>query len=108
VGYPVRLARCVVEDHWPVRRAAERFQVSLTTAARWAARYREHGAAGMADRALAPDGAVLVVEPNAADNYAANLANPRDAAIITGRDAKPSAKPPVAVKNSALVFAGIG
>jgi hypothetical protein len=30
----LRLARCVVEDGWPVRRAAERFQVSSTTAAR--------------------------------------------------------------------------
>jgi len=50
----LRLARCVVEDRWPVRRAAERFQVSHTTAARWAARYREHGAAGMADRSSRP------------------------------------------------------
>jgi SAM-dependent methyltransferase len=29
-----------------------------------------------ARKALAPDGAVLVVEPSAADDYAANLANP--------------------------------
>src|SRR5215469_1042349 len=50
----LRLARCVVEDRWPVRRAAERFQVSHTTAARWAARYREQGAAGMADRSSRP------------------------------------------------------
>jgi len=50
----LRLARCVVDDGWPVRRAAERFQVSHTTAARWAARYREHGAAGMADRSSRP------------------------------------------------------
>ena len=34
----LRLARCVVDDGWPLRRAAERFQVSHTTAARWAAR----------------------------------------------------------------------
>jgi transposase InsO family protein len=50
----LRLARCVVDDGWPVRRAAERFQVSHTTAARWAARYREHGPAGMADRSCRP------------------------------------------------------
>jgi transposase InsO family protein len=50
----LRLARCVVEDGWPVRRAAERFQVSHTTAARWAARYRQQGAAGMADRSSRP------------------------------------------------------
>ncbi|WP_299276299.1 leucine zipper domain-containing protein, partial [uncultured Georgenia sp.] len=27
----LRLARCVVEDGWPLRRAAERFGVSVTT-----------------------------------------------------------------------------
>ena len=46
----LRLARCVVEDGWPVRRAAERFQVSPTTAQRWADRYRAEGRAGIADR----------------------------------------------------------
>jgi leucine-zipper of insertion element IS481 len=50
----LRLARCVVEDGWPLRRAAERFQVSHTTAARWAGRYRQAGAAGMADRPSRP------------------------------------------------------
>ena len=50
----LRLARCVVEDGWPLRRAAERFQVSHTTAARWAGRYRQEGAAGMADRPSRP------------------------------------------------------
>jgi len=42
----LRLARCVVEDGWPVRRAAERFQVSHTTAARWTARYPAAGSGG--------------------------------------------------------------
>ena len=50
----LRLARCVVDEGWPLRRAAERFQVSHTTAARWAARYRQAGAAGMADRSSRP------------------------------------------------------
>lgn len=50
----LRLARCVVEDGWPLRRAAERFQVSHTTAARWARRYRHHGATGMSDRSSRP------------------------------------------------------
>jgi transposase InsO family protein len=50
----LRLARCVVDDGWPLRRAAERFQVSVTTAARWASRYRDLGAAGMADRSSRP------------------------------------------------------
>ncbi|WP_189094733.1 IS481 family transposase, partial [Nocardia jinanensis] len=50
----LRLARCVVEDGWPLRRAAERFQVSATTAKRWADRYRHQGQAGMADRSSRP------------------------------------------------------
>jgi transposase InsO family protein len=50
----LRLARVIVEDGWPVRRAAERFQVSHTTAARWAARYRQSGPAGMCDRPCRP------------------------------------------------------
>ena len=50
----LRLARCVVDDGWPLRRAAERFQVSVTTADRWASRYRELGEAGMADRSSRP------------------------------------------------------
>jgi transposase InsO family protein len=50
----LRLARCVVDDGWPLRRAAERFQVSPTTAQRWAARYRQMGEAGMADRSSRP------------------------------------------------------
>jgi len=44
----------VVEDQWSLRRAAERFQVSVTTAARWSGRYRALGAAGMADRSSRP------------------------------------------------------
>jgi len=50
----LRLARCVVEEGWPLRRAAERFQVSPTTAARWAGRYREFGVPGMADHSSRP------------------------------------------------------
>ena len=50
----LRLARCVVDEGWPLRRAAERFQVSVTTAVRWAGRYRELGAAGMGDRSSRP------------------------------------------------------
>jgi transposase len=50
----LRLARCVVEQGWPVARAAERFQVSRPTAHRWATRYRAQGAAGMADRSSRP------------------------------------------------------
>ena len=50
----LRLAQCVVKDGWALRRAAERFQVSPTTAQRWAERYRQFGEAGMADRSSRP------------------------------------------------------
>ncbi len=50
----LRLARCVVDDGWPLRRAAERFQVSVSTAKRWADRYRQDGEAGMTDRSSQP------------------------------------------------------
>jgi transposase InsO family protein len=43
-----------VDDGWPLRRAAERFQVSVSTAKRWADRYRAQGEAGMADRSSRP------------------------------------------------------
>ena len=48
------LARCVVEDGWSLRRAAERFQTSVCTVQRWAGRYRQLGAAGMEDRPSRP------------------------------------------------------
>jgi transposase InsO family protein len=50
----LRLAGCIVDQGWPVARAAERFQVSRTTAHRWAQRYQEQGEAGMADRSSRP------------------------------------------------------
>jgi transposase InsO family protein len=50
----LRLARCVVDQGWALRRAAERFGVSVTTARRWADRYRAQGAAGMVDRSSRP------------------------------------------------------
>ncbi|GAA2022155.1 hypothetical protein GCM10009839_19290 [Catenulispora yoronensis] len=49
-----RLARLIVEDGWPLRRAAERFQVSPTTAKRWADRWRLSGVAGMTDQSSRP------------------------------------------------------
>ena len=50
----LRLARCVVDDGWTPARAAERFNVSITTARRWASRYRTEGPAGMVDRSSRP------------------------------------------------------
>jgi transposase InsO family protein len=50
----LKLARCVVDDGWSLRRAAERFQVSVPTAKRWADRYRQLGEDGMVDRSSRP------------------------------------------------------
>jgi transposase InsO family protein len=48
------LARLIVEDDWPIARAAERYDVSWPTAKRWADRYRKFGAAGMNDASSRP------------------------------------------------------
>jgi transposase InsO family protein len=50
----LRMARLIVDQEWPVARAAERYDVSWRTADRWAKRYREHGEAGMVDRSSRP------------------------------------------------------
>ena len=39
----LRLAQLVIDKGWTLRRAAERWNCSVTTAKRWADRYREHG-----------------------------------------------------------------
>ncbi|PKZ62690.1 IS481 family transposase, partial [Gordonia terrae] len=39
------LAQCVVDQGWPLRRAAERFNCSTATAKKWADRYRQTGEA---------------------------------------------------------------
>jgi len=48
------LARRVIEEGWPIARAAEHFHVSWPTAKRWATRYAAMGAGGMADRSSRP------------------------------------------------------
>jgi transposase InsO family protein len=50
----LRLARLVVDQGWPVARAAERYDVSWPTAKRWAERYRRLGPAGMGDASSRP------------------------------------------------------
>jgi transposase InsO family protein len=50
----LKLARLIVDDEWPIARAAERFRVSWPTAKRWAERYRQAGEAGMQDRSSRP------------------------------------------------------
>ena len=49
-----RLVRLIVEDGWPVARAAERFQLSRTTAYRWLGRDQQAGRAGLVDRSGRP------------------------------------------------------
>jgi transposase InsO family protein len=50
----LKLARLIVDQQWPVARAAERYDVSWPTAKRWADRYRQLGPEGMADRSSRP------------------------------------------------------
>ena len=50
----LRLARLIVEQGWPVARAAERYDVSWPTAKRWADRYRQLGAGRDGRPVLAP------------------------------------------------------
>ena len=50
----LRLAKLVVDKKWTLRRAAERWNCSVTTARRWADRYQLDGAAGMVDRSSRP------------------------------------------------------
>jgi transposase InsO family protein len=49
-----RLARMVVEDGVKLGSAAARFSVSWKTAAKWVARYRQLGTAGLVDRSSRP------------------------------------------------------
>ncbi len=50
----LRPARLIVDLGWSPARAAERYDVSWRTAAKWAARYRAEGEAGMTDRSSRP------------------------------------------------------
>jgi transposase InsO family protein len=50
----LRLAQLVVDRGWTCAAAAKMFMVSPRTAAKWAARYRVEGPAGMADRSSRP------------------------------------------------------
>ncbi|MBC3761894.1 hypothetical protein H7K62_09330 [Quadrisphaera sp. RL12-1S] len=48
------LARLVIDEHWPIARAAEHFHVAWPTAKRWATRSAAMGEAGMSDRSSRP------------------------------------------------------
>lgn len=48
------LTRLVVDDGWLIKDAAEAFRVSVKTASKWVARYRNEGTAGLQDRSSRP------------------------------------------------------
>jgi transposase len=48
------LVQRITELGWPAAQAAESLGVSRATAYKWLARYRQHGAAGLADRSSRP------------------------------------------------------
>ena len=50
----LRIGQLVIDDGWPIARAAERYDVSWKTANKWAERYRLEGPDGMLDRSSAP------------------------------------------------------
>ena len=64
----LRLAKLIVDEHWPVATAAKMFMVSPPTARKWATRFRAEGPAGMVDRLQwkpwLPAPAELGVRPN--------------------------------------------
>ena len=82
------LARCIVEDGWSLRRAAERFQTSHNTARRWAARYRAAGPVPAGDRGdgrpLEPAAPQPAADPG--EGRAADLSPAPDPRLGTGPD----------------------
>lgn len=50
----LRMAKLIVEDHWPASVAAKMFMCSEPTARKWAKRFREEGPIGMQDRSSRP------------------------------------------------------
>ncbi len=49
-----RMVSRVLEQGWPIARAAEAAEVSSRTGSKWVARYRSEGPRGLADRSSAP------------------------------------------------------
>lgn len=50
----LRMAKLIVDEHWPASVAAKMFMCSEPTARKWARRFREEGPAGMQDRSSRP------------------------------------------------------
>ena len=77
------LAKLVVEDGWSVRRAAERFQCSPSTAKTWADRFRVENEAGTAPPVHTP------AAPDTDSNRTANHQHPVHQAVGTAPDRLP-------------------
>ncbi len=50
----LKMARLIIDQGWTQSTAATMFMCSPRTAGKWAQRYRDEGAAGMADRSSRP------------------------------------------------------
>lgn len=50
----LRMVKTVLEDHWSVEAAAERYQVDAKTVRKWRDRYLEEGVGGLYDRSSRP------------------------------------------------------
>jgi transposase len=57
------LVQRILEQGWPVARAAEAQGVSVATAYKWLGRWRVEGAAGLADRSCRPHGSPRRLSP---------------------------------------------
>jgi transposase InsO family protein len=66
-----RMARRVVEQGWPLAKAAEAAEVSGRTCSKWVARYRAEGVAGLLDRSSAPGVVANRTEENTLEAIAA-------------------------------------
>ena len=84
----LRLARLIVEDGWPVARAAERFHVSWPTAKRWADRYRADGRGRHGRPLLPPAPQPRRTPPGGPQDRASALA----ATAGAGRDRAPGSR----------------
>jgi len=98
-----RMVRRVVEQGWSVRRAALACEVSDRTAAKWVARYRAEGAAGLVDRSSAP----LVVANRSDEQLVAAIAALRRLRF-TGPEISEVLDRPVSTVSGILTRIGMG
>ena len=86
----LHLARLVIEEGWPLGRATERYGVAVTTARRWALRYRNEGPAGIRDRSSTPQVLAPPALPGRRVSDHALGMGPRPAIRLSNLASKPS------------------